>query len=344
MLAEILILAVLVGGASCALTLLMRSIAVRNQLLDVPNERSSHARAMPRGGGTAIVLCATVAVLVLLAAGQLDTRLALALSAGGLAVAAAGFLDDRRSLRASTRLAIHAAAALWALVCLGGMPALQLGASQLSLGAVGYPLGVLAIVWSVNLFNFMDGIDGIAASEAAFVALAGALLTLLSLHAYAAPVLAALVLAAACCGFLLWNWPPASIFMGDVGSGYLGYFIAVLVLAAMRTEPAALWVWLILAGVFVLDATATLMRRLLRGERVYQAHRAHAYQHLARRWGSHRAVTVLVLGVNLAWLLPWALLASLRPRSAALIAAIALTPLIILVLVAGAGRRKPGTR
>src|SRR5205807_9594710 len=145
-----------------------------------------------------------------------------------------------------------------------------------------------------------------------FVAWAGALLgTFAGTSGDAAAV--ASVFGAACCGFLLWSWPPAKIFMGDVGSGYLGYVIAVLAVGATRDNPVALWAWLILGGVFFVDATVTLLRRLLRGERVYQAHRSHAYQWLARRWGSHAKVTCAVLIVNVLWLLPCAVFATRRP-------------------------------
>jgi Fuc2NAc and GlcNAc transferase len=182
----------------------------------------------------------------------------------------------------------------------------------------------------------MDGIDGIAASEAIFVAVAGTLLT--SSFVQDADVgFAALLFAAACGGFLLWNWPPASIFLGDVGSGYMGYVIAVLALSASRDNPVALWVWLILGGVFFVDATVTLVRRLLRGERVYQAHRSHAYQWLARRWSSHRKVSLAVLMLNVVWLLPWAVLAETFPSYAAVSVLAAFAPLALLAIVIGAG-------
>jgi Fuc2NAc and GlcNAc transferase len=145
-------------------------------------------------------------------------------------------------------------------------------------------------------------------------------------------------------GFLLWNWPPAKIFMGDVGSGYLGYVIAVLALAAARDDPVALWVWLILGGVFFVDATVTLVRRVLRGDRIHQAHRSHAYQWLARRWGSHRRVIVIVTILNLLWLLPCAFLATLHPDHAVAIAVVALAPLVALAFAAGSGRRENANR
>jgi len=128
--------------------------------------------------------------------------------------------------------------------------------------------------------------------------------------------------------------------MGDVGSGYLGYVIAVLALASTRDNPISLWVWLILGGVFFVDATVTLLRRASRGEPIHQAHCSHAYQWLARRWGSHRRVTVAVMMLNLIWLLPCALSVTLHPDHALGIVVVALVPLVALAVVAGAGRRE----
>jgi len=319
------------------LTLAVRRLASAHGLLDHPNARSSHEHATPRGGGASIVLVVSIAAIVLAARGALDSHLALALLVGGAAVATVGFLDDREALPPGVRLIVHLAAATWAVIQLGGLPPLQIGDQIVQLGLVGNVLAVLGIVWTLNLFNFMDGIDGIAASEAIFVAFVGALLTP-SLVNGPGVGFAALVFAAACGGFLLWNWPPASIFLGDVGSGYLGYVIAVLALSASRDNPVALWVWLILGGTFFADATVTLVRRLLRGERVHQAHRCHAYQWLARRWGSHGKVTLAILAVNATWLLPWAVLARTFPSGAAVSVVGALAPLALLAAVLGAGR------
>jgi Fuc2NAc and GlcNAc transferase len=276
-------------------------------------------------------------VLVLTLRGIVTRDLACALGGGGVAVALVGLADDRRSLSAATRLTVHFAAALWALTWLGGLPPVRVGTQLLSFGWTGYVLGAFGIVWALNLFNFMDGIDGIAASEAIFVALAGALLTA-SLTDAAGVGFAAVMFAAACAGFLLWNWPPASIFLGDVGSGYLGYVIVVLAVAATRHNPVALWIWLILGGAFFVDATVTLLRRLLRRQRVYQAHRSHAYQWLARRWGSHGKVTLAVVAMNLLWLFPWALFAAAFPGHAIAALAAALVPLALLAVIIGSGR------
>jgi Fuc2NAc and GlcNAc transferase len=323
---------------SLVLTGVMRKLALSHGVLDMPNDRSSHNTPTPRGGGVAIVVATIAASIVLAWRGVLDINLFLALSGGGIAVAMVGFLDDRRQLSARIRLAAHLAAALWALICLGGLPPLRYADQIVSFGWAGYVLGALGIAWTLNLFNFMDGIDGIAALEAAFIAWGAALLALLTGVSGAVPAMG-LAFGAVCCGFLLWNWPPAKIFMGDVGSGYVGYVIVVLAVAAARQNPVALLVWLILGGSFFSDATVTLVRRLARGEPVYEAHRSHAYQWLARRWGSHRSVTVAVVIVNLVWLFPCAWLATVYPDRAAWMVIIALTPLVLLALVAGAGRR-----
>ena len=317
-----------------------RKRALLHGVIDVPNERSSHLTPTPRGGGVSIVVAATAGLLALTWLGAMRIQLLLAIGGGGLAVAIVGFLDDRRRLSVAVRFAVHLAAALWALSWLGGLPAVRVGAEIVTLGWSGYVLGLLAIVWVLNLFNFMDGIDGIAASEATFISWAGALLC------YMSPVSsevtwAAVLLGTACLGFLRWNWPPARIFMGDVGSGYLGYVIAVLALAAARESPVALWAWLILGGVLFVDATVTLARRTLRRERIHEAHRSHAYQWLARRWRSHGKVAVAVLAVNLLWLLPCAAVAVRLPAYAAALVIIALAPLAVLAFALGSGRKEP---
>ena len=182
----------------------------------------------------------------------------------------------------------------------------------------------------------MDGIDGLASVEAITVAVGGALLyALIGLPALA---VAPLLLAAAVGGFLLWNFPPARIFMGDVGSGFLGIMLGGLAFQAAAVAPQLLWGWLILLGVFVVDATFTLFRRLLRGERLDQAHRTHAYQYASREYGAHRPVTLAVLAINVLWLLPWACVVALGYIDGLLALFIAYLPLALLAVRFKAGQ------
>ena len=335
-------LAVLVGVAivvSALLTSWVRRLALARGILDSPNARSSHVRPTPRGGGIAIVVVSLAALAVLARLDLIDTRLFYALAGGGAAVAFVGYLDDHQRIGIIGRFAAHIAAAVWATVWLGGMPEIQWGDSIVRLGYLGTPLAVLAIVWALNLFNFMDGIDGIAASQAVFMSGMGAALAVLAGMSISTPA-AELILAAASLGFLVWNWPPARIFMGDVGSGYLGFVLAVIALAAIQEHAVTLPVWLILGAVFVIDSTVTLIRRLARRERVYEAHRSHAYQWQARRWNSHLRVTVACALINLLWLAPWAWLCVRFPTQGGWFVFAAWIPLIVLALACGSGRRE----
>jgi Fuc2NAc and GlcNAc transferase len=331
------------GGAavilSALLTAWVRRLALARGILDSPNERSSHVRPTPRGGGIAIVVASLGAMIALVWLGRMETRLFYALAGGGAAVALVGHLDDRGRIGIVGRFTVHIAAAIWATVWLGGMTEIHWGENVIRLGYAGSLFAVLGIVWALNLFNFMDGIDGIAASQAIFMSGAGAALAMLAGMSSSIPA-AALVLAAANLGFLLWNWPPARIFMGDVGSGYLGFALAVLGLAALRERAVMLPVWLILGGVFFIDSTVTLLRRLARRERVYEAHRSHAYQWQARRWNSHLRVTIACWVLNLLWLAPWAWVCIRHPVYAGWFVLAAWVPLIGLAAACGSGRRE----
>lgn len=277
-------------------TAAVRAYALRSALIDMPNERSSHTVPTPRGGGLAVVLVFLGALAWGAHAGIVGSDLLLALLGGGAAVAAIGWLDDHRHVPAPIRIAVHAAAALWALYVLGGLSSLRVGTTVLALGPAGWPLAILSAVWLINLYNFMDGTDGIAATEAVTVGAAGALLATVA----GAPGIAFTAAALACAsgGFLLWNWAPARIFLGDVGSGFLGYAFAVIALASEVGGGPPLLAWLLLLAVFVFDATATLLRRVRRRERWFAAHRTHAYQRLVQAGMSHAAVALAVAATN----------------------------------------------
>lgn len=324
-----------VAGLALALTGVLRRYALARSIIDIPNARSSHTVPTPRGGGVAIVASFLLALPLAAVSGLASWPVVVALLGAGAGIALLGFLDDHGHIAARWRLLGHFVGAIWALFWLGGLPPLSLFGMSFDLGWLGHALAALYLVWLLNLYNFMDGIDGIASLEAICVCIGGALLFVLSGHSGEAAL--PLLMAAAVAGFLFWNFPPARIFMGDAGSGFLGVSLGILSLQAAWVAPQLLWSWLILLGVFVVDATFTLLRRLLRGDKVYEAHRSHAYQYASRRFGRHLPVTLAVGAINLLWLLPIALWVGAGGLDGGLGVVLAYTPLLALAVRFRAG-------
>lgn len=322
-------------AVSFSLTWALRRYALSRSLMDIPNARSSHSVPTPRGGGVAIVLAFTLALGMLLFAGLMSSSAFLAIAGGGALIAVIGFMDDHGHIAARWRLLGHFVASLWLLFWLGGLPAVQIWGGTFDLGWFGHLLAAFYLVWLLNLYNFMDGIDGIASVEAICVCLGACLLYWAgnTTQLIGAPLLLAVSVA----GFLFWNFPPARIFMGDAGSGFLGIVLGGLSLQAAWVSADLLWGWLILLGVFVVDATFTLFRRLLRGDKVYEAHRSHAYQFASRRFGNHLPVTVAVGAINLLWLLPIALAITQFGLNSSLGLILAYAPLVVLAIKFHAG-------
>lgn len=274
--------------------------------VDEPNHRSLHAQRTPKGGGLAIV-----AVLVLLEVQQRLAGAALFPNAwplmGFIAIAVVSFLDDRRPIPSGVRLIVHLLAAAALLV--GGLrfetlPLPGLLEQPLALGFLAIPLTLGFAVWFTNLYNFMDGMDGFAGGMTVFGF--GGCGLLAYQNGDAALTLLCLGAAAASCGFLAWNFPPARIFMGDVAAAPLGYLVAVVTFWGVRNNTLDLWQPLLLFAPFWVDATCTLIRRLVNRERVWEAHRTHAYQRFAQAGWGHRGTTLaeyacMALMVVAAW-------------------------------------------
>lgn len=329
-----LLLATVVGAMLA--TALIRRWALHHDLLDRPNERSSHVVPTPRGGGVAIVLCFAAALGAMAILDPASRPLAW-LMAPGAAVAWIGFLDDRRAVPARWRFLVHVLASCGVVLLLGGVPPLTAFGRSFELGWTGSALAVIFMVWMTNLYNFMDGIDALAGIQAITVSLGAALCWYLTSNS---PLPFAFVaLAAAVAGFLFWNFPPAKIFMGDAGSGFLGFALSAMALWSAQQHASAFWCWFILTGCFMVDATTTLVRRVRRGEKFYEAHRSHAYQYASRRLGSHRRVSLAVGAINLFWLLPWAMLVATGRLDGAVATAVAYAPLIWLAFRYKAGHR-----
>ena len=323
--------------ASVVLTGVTRAWALRIGLLDAPNSRSSHTVPVPRGGGQAIVATMWLLAVPLMALGCASVRDCASFLLPGTAIAIAGYIDDRRSLRASTRFAVHAVSCGVALLGIGGIPATEIAGVTLPGGLAGALIVGIGMVWCVNLYNFMDGIDGLAGGTA--VLTGGALFGLAAVNGMlgGGPVIA-LMFAAASLGFLVYNWPPASIFMGDVGSGFLGFAIAWASVWALHAHALSLASILIVVAPFLVDATVTLLTRAVRGERVYEAHRSHLYQRLSRRLVSHQAVTLLYLGLELFVMVPLALWVNGRAAAEGATLALVYGLLAAVALAYGAGR------
>jgi Fuc2NAc and GlcNAc transferase len=305
----------------------------RAWLLDVPVARSAHTRSTPRGGGVAIVLTTYLFLFLLNVLGLLSLHQFLVLLCA-LPVAGTGLVDDLRSLPVFIRLPIHVMAAGVALYLLGPVPdaffsgLMALPDTMLSL------ILVLALVWLLNLYNFMDGIDMLAAGQGLFVTAAAGIMLMAAQNSLAW-VCAGLF--AAILGFMVWNRSPARLFMGDVGSTFMGFFLGLLGLLSHFSGTLSVWVWVLLMGVFIADTTSTLLRRLLTRQRIFEAHSTHAYQHLARSLNSHVMAAALIGAVNVFWLLPLACLAFLQPQYGVLLSLSGIVPLMVLASVLGAG-------
>ncbi|CRM43648.1 putative undecaprenyl-phosphate N-acetylglucosaminyl 1-phosphate transferase [Pseudomonas sp. 24 E 13] len=324
-----------VAFVSFVMTAVLRRYALSRSIIDIPNARSSHSVPTPRGGGVAIVL-AFLAVLPLV--GWLDLvpwPSLVAAGGAGVVIAVLGFMDDHGHIAARWRLAGHFAAAAWALFWINGLAPLNIFGWALDLGLAGNVLAAVYIVWMLNLYNFMDGIDGIASVEAICACLGACLLYVLGGHPQM--IWLPLLLAAAVGAFLVWNFPPAKIFMGDAGSGFLGITLAFFSLQAAWVKSDFFWAWLILLGVFVVDATCTLVRRLVRGDKVYEAHRSHAYQFASRKYGKHLPVTMAVAAINVFWLLPIAAGVVLSGWDGTWALVVAYLPLVALAIKFHAG-------
>ncbi len=314
----------------------LRRYALYREVLDVPNARSAHETPMPRGGGVAFVIGVLVMLPWLEQARFLAPNGSVALVSAGVFIASLGFLDDHGHVPSAFRLLGHLVAAVLALYWVGGMPEIVFGAFVLPKGLIANSFALFYLVWLLNLYNFMDGIDGLAGIEALSVCFGMAGLYLLTGDQSLAVV--PLVLAAGVLGFLCWNFPRARIFMGDAGSGFLGFVLGVLSIQAAVFDMRFFWSWVIILGVFITDATYTLLYRLLHGEKVYQAHATHAYQRASRRFKSHPKVTMTVLAINLIWLLPisWCVgLGFVAPIWGVLVAYV---PLLALVIFFKAGQ------
>ncbi|MBN1598760.1 MAG: glycosyltransferase family 4 protein [Bacteroidales bacterium] len=276
--------------AAFSLTYLVRVIALRKNIVDTPNFRSSHTLPTPRGGGLAIVLCWFTGIIYLFISKNIESHLFYALLSG-IILAVVGLIDDIVSLKPIIRFIAQSVSAVLALYFLGGINITEFDNNILI--ALTQLFTLLGILWFINLFNFMDGIDGYASLETIFIAVGMFLFV---------SDLVFIILIAATAGFLSWNWPKAKIFMGDTGSTQLGFILIILGIYYHNTTEFHIVNWIILSSVFWFDATVTLFRRFIKKEDLSIAHRKHAYQRLIQGGFSHLKVDIIVSILNLALL------------------------------------------
>jgi Fuc2NAc and GlcNAc transferase len=333
--------------STCLITYLIRQYALNKNLLDIPNERSSHETPTPRGGGLSVVIVFLITLLglqqfniILLA----DNAL-IGIVISSVLISSIGFWDDLQSIPARWRFGVHIIASLILLICLPQLPTLNFFGVALNLSIFGYIFYTLVLAWLLNLYNFMDGIDGFASSEAINVSLSAALLLLIQGDTQWSLVLILLSICVA--GFLIWNWPHAKIFMGDACSGFLGFILGGLALMTTLEGLINLWSWFILLAVFIADSSLTLGSRILKGKKWYQAHCTHAYQCYAlqlikkfeqtgleksvARTYAHQQINFNLILMNIFWLLPWAMIASFYSSWSFIAMIFAYTPLIFIV-------------
>lgn len=307
--------------ASALLCGLYLQLARRWQILDRPNARSSHRLPTPHGGGLPLFLALLLGLVAAAVSGSALPDVYLVITGMSLLLVGMGVLDDLRGLSVRTRFFGYG------LVC-GVTAALLLppvdGITSVALATA----AAFALLWMLNLYNFMDGIDGIAALQCIQAAVSVALLSWFSTGdaAYAGYCL---MLAAAHAGFLAWNWPPARLFMGDAGSVPTGYLLGVLALLGAVQGTVPLEVWLILLAPFIVDASYTLVWRVVTGQPFTRPHRMHAYQRLSRHWGGHLPVDMALLAVHALWLFPLALTLTVWPKFPVLLVILAYLPLLI---------------
>jgi len=272
---------------SFSLTYIIKEVAIKKSLMAIPNERSSHTVATPHGGGIAIVMTWFSGISYLYFNDLLSSDIYLALMVG-LFLSIVSFLDDIYDLNPKLRVAVQLTVAILGIYFLGGLQKIDLGFFVIENRIIINIVAVVATIWFINLYNFLDGIDGYAGSEAIFLALAGYFLFGSNFY---------LILMVSVLGFLVWNWHKAKIFMGDVGSTLLGYNVAIFAMYH-QNEGDSILIWIALFGLFWFDATVTLFRRFRNGESLSVAHKKHAYQRLTQAGWTHDKVVVFGIVVN----------------------------------------------
>jgi len=305
---------------------LYKKYAIFNGIISNPNYRTLHEVPIPSGGGVIFSLLFILSIFLIWLNQQLSNNLFFMLGVGGVTASLLGFKDDISNIKASNKLIIQLILSSWVIFCLYLDNLLYLNWLPIF---ILIPVLLFVMVWFVNAYNFIDGVDGMAASGAIFLSLTLALVLFLtdkSVELIPVFILIAILVG----GFISFNWPPASIFMGDAGSVFLGYTFGSLMLYTTLNGDITVWVWITVFGYFFADTMVTQIVRVILVEKWYLPHRSHAYQNLARITASHSKVTSGVVLYNILWVLPLTLLSVFRPENEVIIAILANLPALII--------------
>jgi Fuc2NAc and GlcNAc transferase len=281
----------IIGAAVLAflLTYIVRQISIKISIMDEPNERSSHTIPTPRGGGLAIAAVWFLAVLLLYLNGVIETELFYALLSG-LILVVISYIDDILNISYAVRLIFQIISIAIGIYFLGGLESLDVGFFQIEQPVILSVLAGIALLWFINLYNFIDGIDGYAAVETIFISVA---IFIIAGNFYV------LFLGAAVLGYLYWNFARKKIFMGDVGSTLLGYTLGIIAIHESNQGELPVLVFAILSSLFWFDATITLFRRAKNKEKLTEAHKKHAYQRFVQGGYSHKQTVLYSIIINL---------------------------------------------
>ena len=311
--------------------ILYRRVAISRDIVANPNFRNLHASPLPVGGGIIFSFVFVFSLFFIWWLNQISDDLFWVLAIGGGSTALFGFLDDLKDIRASSKLVAQFFLSGWLPFWLGGGPLLSIDWIPV---LVAIPVTALFLVWMVNAYNFMDGIDGMAVSGAVFVSGAITLVMLLT-NSKSEFIIVPVLLLTTTSTFMVFNWPPASIFMGDSGSAFLGYIFGALILFTVKSGDISIWTWLIVFGYFFADTTVTQLMRIILVKKWYLPHRSHAYQNLARITGSHLKVTGGVVLYNVVWILPLTIWSVMKPEMALFAVVLAIAPSLVFAFKYG---------
>jgi len=286
---NIYLISILLLFLSFILTYIIRLITLHHKILDIPNERSSHTVPTPRGGGLAFVVTWYLGISILFYFDSIDNHLYFALLCG-LLLSGISIIDDLLDIKPFIRLFIQVLTAILACIFLNGINPISISGLVIASKYLLYPLVIIGIVWFINLYNFLDGIDGYASLEAIIILFVMFFFTGNSI---------CLILIAPVTGFLFWNWPKAKIFMGDIGSTQLGFILIVLGIYFHDKTELSIINWIMLSSLFWFDATLTLFRRWRNKEKITVAHKKHAYQRAVQAGLSHQQTVLISFVINL---------------------------------------------